>query len=328
MAADGEDRPRPGGRCAPVRARRDGRMQPVADFVVAAGAAAGFRAELWPLAPAGARADRRRAALVQTQQYWRDWISRFRRRARRSGRRIVKRSLITLKAMAHRADGAAWWRPRPRRCRKRRAGRLNWDYRYCWLRDATSRLAPCRMLASTTKPRRGGTGCCGRSPGRPNRCGSCIGSTVRGTSTNGRSRALPGYRYAARCASAMPHRPSIRSTCSARFWTASASRGAAGLEVDRAGDGRGRGSSTISRRSGTRRVRGLGIALRTPALHLFQGHGMGRCRSRVSATGRRGSLPAEREPARQPCARRSTTRFAAKAGTQGSARSRRSTAAR
>ena len=35
---------------------------------------------------------------------------------------------------------AGWWRPRPPRCPRAIGGVRNWDYRYCWLRDATFSL--------------------------------------------------------------------------------------------------------------------------------------------------------------------------------------------
>ena len=50
----------------------------------------------------------------------------------------VERSLITLKALTYRPPGGLSRRPTTS-LPERRGGALNWDYRFCWLRDATSR---------------------------------------------------------------------------------------------------------------------------------------------------------------------------------------------
>lgn len=76
-------------------------------------------------------------ALEQTRAWWRDWISRSTYEGSR--RTEVARSLITLKALVYRPTGGMVAAPTlglpewPQ-------GRRNWDYRYCWLRDATFTL--------------------------------------------------------------------------------------------------------------------------------------------------------------------------------------------
>ena len=47
---------------------------------------------------------------------------------------------------------------------ERLGGVRNWDYRYCWLRDATFTLQAFISLATTTKLEPGATGSCGRWP--------------------------------------------------------------------------------------------------------------------------------------------------------------------
>ena len=78
------------------------------------------------------------AALLQsTLGHWSDWIGRFDKPCRWPG--AVKRSLITLKAMVDRKTGglmAAATLGLP----EVPQGAMNWDYRYCWLRDATFAL--------------------------------------------------------------------------------------------------------------------------------------------------------------------------------------------
>ncbi len=75
--------------------------------------------------------------LRQTEDYWREWSA----RCTYDGpwRDAVMRSLITLKALTYRPTGglvAAATASLPERV----GGIRNWDYRYCWLRDATFSL--------------------------------------------------------------------------------------------------------------------------------------------------------------------------------------------
>jgi GH15 family glucan-1,4-alpha-glucosidase len=68
---------------------------------------------------------------------WRRWSSGYRREHKYS--EAVKRSLLTLKALAHHSSGgiaAAGTTSLPEEI----GGQRNWDYRYCWLRDATFTL--------------------------------------------------------------------------------------------------------------------------------------------------------------------------------------------
>ena len=76
-------------------------------------------------------------ALADTQGFWREWSS----RAASDGEwsEPVNRSLITLKALTYRPTGgivAAATTSLPEQL----GGLRNWDYRYCWLRDATFTL--------------------------------------------------------------------------------------------------------------------------------------------------------------------------------------------
>jgi len=77
------------------------------------------------------------AALAATARFWRRWIA----QSSDAGEydEAVRRSLITLKALNYRPTGgivAAATTSLPERIR----GVRNWDYRYCWLRDATFTL--------------------------------------------------------------------------------------------------------------------------------------------------------------------------------------------
>lgn len=78
------------------------------------------------------------SALANTQAYWRDWIGRF-DESKTRWPAVVRRSLITLRAMVHKETGGLVAAP-TLGLPEAPAGTMNWDYRYCWLRDATFTL--------------------------------------------------------------------------------------------------------------------------------------------------------------------------------------------
>ncbi|MGH8316681.1 MAG: glycoside hydrolase family 15 protein [Steroidobacteraceae bacterium] len=78
------------------------------------------------------------AALAKTQRYWREWIERFNQPVAHA--EAVRRSLLTLKALIHRPTGGLVAAPTTS-LPEQPGGSMNWDYRYCWLRDATFTLS-------------------------------------------------------------------------------------------------------------------------------------------------------------------------------------------
>lgn len=77
------------------------------------------------------------AALQQTETFWRDWTQRFAGEGEWS--KPVLRSLITLKALTYRPTGGIVAAPTTS-LPEQLGGARNWDYRYCWVRDATFTL--------------------------------------------------------------------------------------------------------------------------------------------------------------------------------------------
>jgi GH15 family glucan-1,4-alpha-glucosidase len=77
------------------------------------------------------------AALDDTMNFWREWTGRCSDIGRRTP--LVRRSLITLKALTDAPTGAIVAAPTTSLPEKI-GGARNWDYRYCWLRDATFSL--------------------------------------------------------------------------------------------------------------------------------------------------------------------------------------------
>ena len=82
----------------------------------------------------------------ETETWWEKWVS----RCAYDGpyHQEVVRSLITLKALTYRPTGAIVAAPTTS-LPEQVGGQLNWDYRYCWLRDATFTL--CALLVSGYK---------------------------------------------------------------------------------------------------------------------------------------------------------------------------------
>src|SRR5215813_4146784 len=78
-----------------------------------------------------------RPALQETEAFWRDWSARCSYSGR--NREAVQRSLLTLKALTYAETGGIVAAPTTS-LPEQLGGQRNWDYRYCWLRDATLTL--------------------------------------------------------------------------------------------------------------------------------------------------------------------------------------------
>ena len=118
---------------APVSVKGEG-LRTIADFNVGPGRTLAFELtytdSLEPLPTRG----NSRSALQSTETWWRGWISRCRYKGLFAD--AVKRSLITLKALIYAPTGGIIAAPTTS-LPEQPGGALNWDYRYCWLRDAT-----------------------------------------------------------------------------------------------------------------------------------------------------------------------------------------------
>ncbi len=83
------------------------------------------------------------ASLEATESFWRQWSAKCRPAGEWSA--AVKRSMITLKALTYAPTGGIVAAPTTS-LPERLGGERNWDYRFCWLRDATLTLL-CAMHA-------------------------------------------------------------------------------------------------------------------------------------------------------------------------------------
>ncbi len=77
------------------------------------------------------------SALRQTEDFWTSWCSHC--TSDGANQRFVMRSLITLKALTYAPTGGIVAAPTTS-LPETLGGSKNWDYRYCWLRDATFTL--------------------------------------------------------------------------------------------------------------------------------------------------------------------------------------------
>jgi glucoamylase len=115
-------------------------MTTVSDFTVRAGETVAFQLSHGPshLDPPAALDPE--AALRDTEAYWRDFSGRSRVSTMLSSHPVwapaVSRSLLTLKALTYAPTGGIVAAPTTS-LPEQLGGARNWDYRYCWLRDAT-----------------------------------------------------------------------------------------------------------------------------------------------------------------------------------------------
>ena len=119
---------------APLRGEE---LKTIGDFVVSEGQMVSFvltysASHLPPPEPVDAQ-----AALADTEAFWREWSSRCVDVGEWTP--AVRRSLITLKALTYRPTGGIVAAPTTS-LPEQLGGSRNWDYRYCWLRDATLTL--------------------------------------------------------------------------------------------------------------------------------------------------------------------------------------------
>jgi GH15 family glucan-1,4-alpha-glucosidase len=134
---------------SPVRTRGED-LTTVAEFAVRAGDSVPF-VLTWHLSYERApRAIDPHGAVAETEAWWREWSGRCSYEG--EWREAVERSLIVLKALTYAPTGgivAAATTSLPEQL----GGVRNWDYRYCWLRDATFALYALMIAGYTTEAR-------------------------------------------------------------------------------------------------------------------------------------------------------------------------------
>ncbi len=114
-------------------------MRTVAEFVISAGEEVPFSLSWSPSFKPIPEAATASAVLETVAGFWRDWSKAHTAEGGGEWSEAVLRSAITLKALAHFETGgiiAAATTSLPEQL----GGSRNWDYRFCWLRDATITL--------------------------------------------------------------------------------------------------------------------------------------------------------------------------------------------
>jgi hypothetical protein len=204
-------------------------------------------------------------ALDRCEKFWRDWTARTKTDGCGPYTEAIKRSLITLKALTYLPSGGIVAAPTTS-LPEQFGSERNWDYRLCWLRDATLTLlalmnagvydeAAAWRDADHVRPD-------GRAPleGMGNRLVAGLCRLEAGARRQRRPRAVP-----ARCLWRADGR--LRAVAQRR---AGRDRGRVGAAT--------RPGRTRRHRVGPARPRHLGGTRTAAAFRLLQGHGLGRLR--------------------------------------------------
>ncbi len=121
---------------SPVKLRGEG-LTTTARFTVAAGEVLAFTLAHGPSHEAAPPLRDPSAALEETTAFWARWHQHGRVTGPHEA--LVRRSLLTLKALTHAPTGGMVAAPTTS-LPEQPGGTRNWDYRYCWLRDAALAL--------------------------------------------------------------------------------------------------------------------------------------------------------------------------------------------
>ncbi len=188
-------------------------FQTLADFTVTEGHGIPFILTWYPSHEPAPRPTDARFSIADTVSWWEGWSALC--TIQGEYRPAALRSLITLKALTYEPTGgivAAATTSLPETL----GGVRNWDYRYCWLRDATLTLAALIRGGYHEEAMAWRDWLLPRLPATRLSFRSCTGPPASGGSTNGRSTGWPAMRGPSRCASETPRRASTNSTSTAR----------------------------------------------------------------------------------------------------------------
>ena len=246
-------------------------------------------------------------ALAETETYWREWAG-VPERDGEDYSEAVQQSLLVLKALTYEPTGGIVAAPTTS-LPEEIGGVRNWDYRYCWLRDASLTLLAMLSAGYRAEAAAWRGVAVARHRRRPGPDADHVRHRRRALAPRARDRlAARASSILARCASATPPRSRSSSTSTARCWTPPTRRSST---ASRAPSSAGRCSKRLLERLEEGwREKDAGIwEVRGPnrAFHPLQGDGLGRVRPRRAHV--RGVRP--RRPGRAlaaSCATRSRPR--------------------
>ena len=233
------------------------------------------------------------ASLEATENFWRQWSAKCRPAGEWS--EAVKRSMITLKALTYAPTGGIVAAPTTS-LPERLGGERNWDYRFCWLRDATLTLLGAMHAGYYEEAQAWREWLLRAVAGSPDQLQIMYGIGGERRLAEWVADWLPGYEKSApvRIGNAAHTQLQLDVFGEIMDMHYQARRG--GLIGQRIRMGR---SARVSRTSDENLARAgpghLGNARAGAAFHLFQGHGLGRLRPRHQE---RGDVRARR-PARR-----------------------------
>ena len=146
------------------------------------------------------------SALAATEAFWTDWTGKG--EATGPWSQAVTRSLITLKALTYAPTGGIVAAPTTS-LPEQLGGVRNWDYRFCWLRDATRTLLALMNAGYFEEAQAWREWLLRAIAGSPNQI------QIMYASRNGNSLGFLDTKMRVRCASATMRMGSCNSTCSA-----------------------------------------------------------------------------------------------------------------
>ncbi|MGH8570200.1 MAG: glycoside hydrolase family 15 protein, partial [Gammaproteobacteria bacterium] len=173
----------------------------VSRFPVSAGQTETFVLTWQPSHQAVTHAIDPRQSLADTGAWWREWAS----RCTYAGpwKEAVLRSLITLKALTYTPTGGIVAAPTTS-LPESLGGARNWDYRYCWLRDATFTLYALIMAGYTEEAKQWSAWLLRAVAASRNRCRPSTAWPVNGGSRRSHWMGFPVMQARDRCGWATP----------------------------------------------------------------------------------------------------------------------------
>ena len=223
-------------------------------------------------------------ALDRVEKFWTGWSAPFQNHSEWS--EPMLRSLITLKALSHWETGgivAAATTSLPEKI----GGTRNWDYRYCWLRDATMTLYALMETGFLDEAKAWREWLLRAAAGSPDQLQIMYGVAGERWLEEYVVPWLPGYEGSAPVRIGNAASSQVQLDVYGEVVEAMYVARKHGLKTEAPELGVGSGAHRASGKDlGSTRRRHLGVSRRTAAFHAFQGDGVGRLRPRHPLGGR------------------------------------------